>query len=138
MDGCYFLAVIEDVAHAHSWFGEVVRKFRSDRYTALHVARSQAEEQISLEAMRQIAGCWHGVEMPRDDHPRLGVRGLGHHGVSRSMHCHVAAFAKRRFHGIGQLVLVVGLTGDIDQCGGEINNISRQVQWRSHVDTVAG
>lgn len=53
------------------------------------------------------------------------------------MHGEVLARHQGAFDRIGDRRLVMGLTGDIDQSCGGIDNIGREIKGRSHVDTVS-
>ena len=68
------------------------------------------------------------------DRWRFGM-GLGDQGVTRSSNPQVLTVAQRRLDQLRELVFIVGLTGDIHEGGGEVDDVRREIEV--HVDTVA-
>ena len=89
--------------------------------------------------MRQVSIGRHSVEMATDQHP-VGSSEIcsGDDGVSKPVHLQVFTGGQGIRHQIGKGTLVVGLTGDVDQLGGEFDNTSVNAQRRQtgHVATV--
>ena len=130
-----FLAVVEDETHAGVRFGDVVGELRRDSHTALHVYRAQTEQPIAFDAVRQVFCSRHGVEVTSDDHARFTH--LRNERITRPPECQVRKSAQCNFERVSDLALVMGLAGNIDEGGCDIDYVSRQINARDHVDTVA-
>ena len=131
----YFLAVVENETHAGVRFGDVVGELRRDSHTALHVYRAQTEQSIAFNAVREVPCSWHGVEVTSDNNVRF--TDLGDQCVARSAECQVRKSAQCSFKRVDELVLVMGLAGNIYQGSRNIHYVSREIDARGHVDTVA-
>jgi hypothetical protein len=129
------LAVVEDETHTGVRFGDVVGELRRDSQAALHVYRAQTEQSIAFNAVREVSCGRHGVEVTSDDN--AGLTHLRNERVARSSECQVRKSAQCSFERVSDLVLVMGLAGNIDEGGCDIDNVSRQINARGHVDTVA-
>ena len=114
-----------------------MRQFQRDSDAALHVARTQAEQSISVDAVWQISGSRNRVQMPGDDHLDRGRLGLRDDRIPRTLDAEMSASAECCLDHIGDLPLVVRLAWYIHERGGDIDNIGREVEFGGHADTVA-
>ena len=112
-------------------------EFQGHGHTTLHVAGPEPEQQVALDAVRQIAGGRHRVEMTTDEHT-LGTAQARPRDdrVTEPLDREVHLPAECPFDEIREPRLVMGLTRDVDEGRREREHVCRKVKV-GHMDTVA-
>ena len=110
---------------------------KEDRGTRLHVGSAAAVQRITVAAAGQVVGCRHGVQMPGQQHPRRSAeRCARQHGVAVADDLETGRLGPhRRFHLVGDALLVPRLAGYVDQSCGQLDRVAAEVQ---HDPSVVG
>jgi 2,3,4,5-tetrahydropyridine-2-carboxylate N-succinyltransferase len=112
-------------------------KLEGDGNSTLHVAGSEPEQQVALNAVREVAGGRHRVEMAADEHPLSAAQARPRDDrVAEPLDREVHLAPECPFDEIRETRLIMGFTRAVDKGRREREHVCRKVKgW--HMDTVA-
>ena len=120
VDGGDLLAGVEDEGEVHRRVGDRLGQRDHDGQTALHVGGPEPPEHVALDASASVVVGGHRVGVPGQHHPARSAQvGAGDQVGAHPLHREVGQGAEPALEVVGERRLVVALGGDVDQRGGE-------------------
>lgn len=96
----------------------------------LHVAGAAAPQHaVLVQPGGDVAGDRHGVEVSGEHHPLVAAQvRTGHDVVAVAVDGQVREGAQRVLDGVGEILLVAALGGEVDELRGECGGVEREVE----------